>query len=1159
LLSPPPTPSGVRITYRAIRLMWHQVYFRIVRQESRTKARKPKTGCDPDGSDGSSELQPTGDMTATRRTGIVLLHISTENQNSMRRTNIFLLPIVVVMSTASSYTAEALPPLSAEQVLAREIVDVTGVKGGLVVHLGCGEGKLTAALRAGDRYIVQGLEGDAATMGRARRHIQSLGLYGPVSVDRLRGTRLPYIDNLVNLVVAEDLGSVAMDEVLRVLCPNGVAYVKKGAKWTKHVKPWPNEIDQWPHYLHGPDNNAVANDSVVGPPKHVQWICGPTYARSHETSSSMAAMVSAGGRLFYIWDEGIIGLVDKRMPPRWSLLARDAFNGALLWKKPMPNWGWRQWHAESRWKNPRDYARMLRELPATTPRRLVATKKEVYVTLGYEAPVSVLSAATGEVLEELKGTALTDEILHADGTLVLRVRVPDSRPEKNVGTFMSNRSRGRVMAVDAESRRMIWQSEPEEMAPLTLATRNGRVYYSNYERVVCLDLASGRELWRSEPIQGKLGDRATCGTLVAQDKVVLYARVVGGPAWHSTARLRALSAKTGELLWEGPLYVGPGCNNPPDVFVADGLVWLGETRVPIDNSQTLARRQGFDPVTGKVVREVSVPKLLSPGHHYRCYRSKATDRFLLLGKRGVEFLDLQGKDHMRHDWLRAPCIYGVLPANGMLYAAPHPCVCYPGVLLSNFNALTAHTRQPRHAESTERLLRGPAWGKTAEASPVRDCDWPTYRHDPQRSGHVRTTLTGQPKPKWKTALTAPITPPVATGGRVLVAEKDTHQVVALDAARGSVLWQYTAGGRIDSAPTAHGELVLFGCADGWVYCLRGTDGSEIWRFRAAPRERRVLVCGQLESAWPVHGSVLVQTDTTADKPRTVAYVTAGRSSFLDGGIHVYGLNPHTGELLHHTCLDGPHPDPFSDTGMAGDMDGAKSDILVSDGADLYLFQERFTGNLTRIPTPMRNTKDDRRRAPGHRIYPASAERGASGRHLIATGGLLDDTYNEGTYWNYSNRWPGWSRLLSGVPGQLLVFDEHTLFGVNVFIDKVRVRRGFTPGGKGFRLFARRHGAGKDTWSTFLPVNMRAMVLAGKTLFVAGPPDVVPDDDPLAAFEGRKGSILLAVSATDGKVIHETRLDSVPVFDGLIAAEGSLIVSCKSGVVQCLGNHVPSER
>ena len=50
--------------------------------------------------------------------------------------------------------------------------------------------------------------------------------YGEVSVVQFSGEQLPYVDNLVNLLVAEDLGDVSMDEVLRVLVPNGVAMVK---------------------------------------------------------------------------------------------------------------------------------------------------------------------------------------------------------------------------------------------------------------------------------------------------------------------------------------------------------------------------------------------------------------------------------------------------------------------------------------------------------------------------------------------------------------------------------------------------------------------------------------------------------------------------------------------------------------------------------------------------------------------------------------------------------------------------------------------------------------------------------------------------------------------------------------------------------------------
>jgi hypothetical protein len=389
-------------------------------------------------------------------------------------------------------------------------------------------------------------------------------------------------------------------------------------------------------------------------------------------------------------------------------------------------------------------------------------------------------------------------------------------------------------------------------------------------------------------------------------------------------------------------------------------------------------------------------------------------------------------------------------------------------------------------------------------------------------------------------------------GRVLVAEKDAHAVHALDAESGRALWSYTAGGRIDSPPTIHGSLALFGSADGWVYCLRAEDGEEVWRFLAAPWERRIAAFGQVESAWPVHGSVVVQPDVTSDPPRPVVYFTAGRSSYLDGGIYVYGVEPQTGELIHQTCLSGPRPDPFQDPGGAGYMDGAKSDLLVSDGADLFLFQERFRSDLKRFPAPMQEMAKER---GGYRVFPEFAERGSNAKRLITTRGFLDDSYNEGTYWTYSERWPGWDRHMRGVPayGQILAFNENTLFGVHVFTETVRVRRGFFPGTKGYRLYARDHDAKEDKWSTFIPVRVRAMVAAGEKLFVAGPPDVVPDDDPLAAFEGRMGALLWAFSGDDGKKLaHAEKLDALPVYDGLIAAAGRLYLSIADGRVICFG-------
>ena len=72
---------------------------------------------------------------------------------------------------------------------------------------------MTAALRAGESYLVQGLERDATRREQARAHIRSAGLYGPVSVAAWDGLRLPHAENLVNLIIAEESGDVAEGEM----------------------------------------------------------------------------------------------------------------------------------------------------------------------------------------------------------------------------------------------------------------------------------------------------------------------------------------------------------------------------------------------------------------------------------------------------------------------------------------------------------------------------------------------------------------------------------------------------------------------------------------------------------------------------------------------------------------------------------------------------------------------------------------------------------------------------------------------------------------------------------------------------------------------------------------------------------------------------------
>ncbi len=1054
---------------------------------------------------------------------------------------------------------------------AQSILDATGVKGGLVVHIGCADAMLTTELYANQRYLVHGIDTDADNIKKARDYIQSIGLYGKVSVEQFAGNHLPYIDNLVNLVVSENLGNVPMNEVMRVLCPNGVAYIRIGSKWTKTVKPRPENIDEWTHFLHDATNNAVADDSVVDLPYHIQWVSEPKWARSHDHLASISGVVSSGGRIFYIADEGPTASV--ALPAKWFLVARDAFNGVLLWKRPVESW--------------EGHLRGFRSGPAELPRRLIAINDRMYVTLGYGEPVSVLDAATGNTIRTYDQTEGTLEILYHDGVLFLVVgdpvkqKIPDSIVRgKELGQwswwpiYAGIVQSKHILAIRSKTGEVLWEksgSDTVELMPLTLAVADGRVFFHNARDIICLEAKSGDELWRAaRPISlNRLG--WSTPTLVVQDDVVLSAdRAVsaqdqnepaspGKVQWIINSKggdapvgeLIAFSAKTGERLWSCPCR--ESYNSPVDVLVAGGLVWSGDLVRARDPGITVAR----DLKTGEIrKRRPPDAEFFTPGmSHHRCYRNKATNRYLLLGRAGVEFIELKSGSAIPNHWVRGGCQYGIMPCNGLLYAPSHSCACFITAKLNGFNALASKrttTSAGHKRPGANQLECGSAYKKiqNRRIKTENPQDWPTYRHDASRSGCATSAIPTALRRQWETQLTGRLSSPVAADGKVFVASVDMHTVHTLNADTGDKLWSYTAGGRVDSPPTIYKGLVLFGSGDGWVYCLIASDGELVWRFRAAPEDRRVVAYGQLDSVWPVHGNVLVQDD--------IVYFAAGRSSFLDGGIYLYRLDPRTGRKLSETCIDSLDPKTGNEPKgiiRGANMPGALPDVLSSDGTSVYMRHVRFD----------RNGIEQEQNVP----------------HLYSSVGFLDDSWWHRTYWLIGTRmasgYGGWPTVGNVVPsGRLLVFDASNIYGFGrnqygthgshiglgkthfrLFAascqplrtdkppDKKQQRRGKVPAKSTVKYY----------WSEQIPLVVRAMVLSDKTLFLAG----TEEADALTAFETDKGALLYVVSPEDGKKLAQYKLDSQPVFDGMAAANSRLYLATKHGRIICFAGTAPALR
>lgn len=243
-------------------------------------------------------------------------------------------------------------------VQARTLIQASGFDGGFAAHLGVTDGNLTAALAHEERFIVHGLTVNRHVLEAARSRIRELNLYGRVSVDYGPVHPLPYADNLVNLLVVSrplaELGeAIDFKDVFRVLTPNGLlalpvaegagvgpalsaagfAKIRTAGDWTLALKPRPAGMDDWTHARYSPAGTTTSRDALTGPPRSLRWVYDPHIVQRHGGSgSSIFAAVTANGRLYQILEYAPPFMAT---PSNQKLIARDAFNGVILWERPV--------------------------------------------------------------------------------------------------------------------------------------------------------------------------------------------------------------------------------------------------------------------------------------------------------------------------------------------------------------------------------------------------------------------------------------------------------------------------------------------------------------------------------------------------------------------------------------------------------------------------------------------------------------------------------------------------------------------------------------------------------------------------------------------------------------------------------------------------------
>jgi hypothetical protein len=282
------------------------------------------------------------------------------------------------------------------------------------------------------------------------------------------------------------------------------------------------------------------------------------------------------------------------------------------------------------------------------------------------------------------------------------------------------------------------------------------------------------------------------------------------------------------------------------------------------------------------------------------------------------------------------------------------------------------------------------------------------------------------------------------------------------------------------------------------------------------------------------------------------YCTAGRTSYLDGGITLFRLDPKTGRELGRNQFYSRDPE----TGKQPDslledveLPGTLPDILTVEKENIFLRDKKLDADCTEY-------------------------KGSYLPHLYSSVGLLDDNWWHRTYWIWGERAfgraSGWAIAGRYRPsGRILVHDgpvvygykfndgpsanttrqrneKHMLFCAEKKVVKVDKRL------KNNNAAVIRHMTPDKVvnhWSRSIDFFGRAMVKAGNILLVAGPEsaeEIYFDDE-------NAPSVLAVFDARDGKILSQTSIESQPVFDGMAVASGRVYISLINGEIICLGD------
>ena len=1086
-----------------------------------------------------------------------------------------------------------IPPCDAAEPTAEAVLNATGIRHGIFVHVGASDGGLAEALAQKEQVLVNALALDPATEAQLRQRFVKAGIHGQATAGRVGADALlPLADNLAAIVVADldAVTTVKREELLRVLRPLGKAYLQRGGQWSVVTKPRSADTDDWAQYYHDAAMSDLSADRVSGPARGLQWQAGP-----QDTHSDGVRVI----------DDVVIGRDAE------GLWARDAFSGLPLWRRPGL-------------------------LPATRFGLLVDSERVYIYPAGQHGPPTpgrcqlALDLRTGKtVLEYTAGLTFEPPAEKPKDPAVakkfqqdLADRARDFQARLIDGLLIQESGAG-LAVLDAKSGKRLWGTEaPEGLVwahPLatsdTLYAVQGTwarsASYTHWpvtvvERVLAMDLRTGRQRWIWEwknempaifaaqakadatpdaptlPGSGgvKKTDLESPGRRIAvaynmaldQGRLVFAVRAELKNLILSNGLVRqlVLDAKTGKFVaygrtpadeWPGGGSLGAG-HSGFRVLPVGGRWWLPniigvfgsvDPAAPTDASK-------FDRAYSKLLRPVG------------CTVYRASPNYLF-GSLTTYALDGSGVQHTQA--ARTTCDVGAFPANGMSFLTPNACHCQPYLPGST----VFHTRKPQAAQDDGRLERGNARAAAAPATATADA-WPMYLRDNMRTSWNETALPATLRQAWTQR---PAQPPagligqewsnqwfgqgpvtglsVAEGVGVL-ALTDRQEVLAVDPASGAERWRVAVDGRVDSQPTIYRGAVYLGTRAGWLYCLNRDTGALVWRFRAAPRLERMVSYGQLESPWPLFGTVTVDAEGV--------WAVAGRHNDCDGGLWWWRLDATTGEARAsgrfgrdelRSGISGTGSLDFDD--VTKDVSAGANSPAVTDGKQLLLsrlYCKRENGTLQ----PWNLIGPSKPGFWGGGVKPASYWQAMFDTGLLVPGnyGLLCrdalSTYEKKSAYGYvygrqiayhADRFV----CIGGSPGNILgrMGEGHSRIlsfrRLPTVVEKER------PNLKEPTKPIRALAGAEQLWENALPITQRggvtcALAVAGNSV-LAGI-SVTEAGQAQAREREPMPHRLLVLGLADGKQQQEFPLPAKPILGGISAVAGRVYVATEDGSITC---------